>query len=420
MNKTILIFFIILITFITEDLPAQFVINAEYRPRFEFRNGYKRLPDSTTHYAMLVSQRTRLSLGYSWKILQLKLTAQDVRLWGEEKLKSDNPALGVYEAWVRIRIFDSLSIKIGRQELIFGNQRLFSNNNWNQAGQVHDMALLKYSKRNYNLDLGCAFNQNKDTLWGTYYNSASVKNNYKLLCFLIISRHYKSVDYEILAAGDGFQNGNSSNSMYMRGTYGGSLQFSFYSVSPVFRGYYQNGKDATGKDISAFYLNTEVNIKPSKYLNFILGGEYFSGKNTLDTADTKARCFVPLYGSNHNFNGHMDYITDIPKHTGNSGLIDAYMKLSVKPLAKHQIFLDYHYFSLAKKYASTGVEMKRYYGHEIDFSWKWEIIREINLQAGYSFIYGSKTMACILGGDYHQTGHWAWCMLSVKPVLFNQ
>ena len=164
---------------VSSTIKAQFSIDAEYRPRFEYRNGYRRLPDKNTSYAMLVSQRTRLSVNYTWKILKMRVTAQDVRLWGEEKLKTDNPAFGVYEAWAEIRVVDSLNVRIGRQELVYDNQRLFSNNNWNQNGQVHDLILFKYSRSGWKADLGGAFNQNKDTLWGTYYGGGAIKGNYK-------------------------------------------------------------------------------------------------------------------------------------------------------------------------------------------------------------------------------------------------
>jgi hypothetical protein len=411
--------FLFALIILSGTVKAQFSIDAEYRPRYEYRNGYKRLPDQNTSYAMLVSQRTRLSFLYTWKFLKMKVTAQDVRLWGEEKLKADNPAFGVYEAWAEIRIVDSLCVRIGRQELVYDNQRLFSNNNWNQNGQVHDLILLKYSRKGWKADLGGAFNQNKDTLWGTYYSGGAIKGNYKTLSLLRVSKQYKAFDFSVLAAGDGFQKEGIQNALYMRGTYGGSVQFNSRYISPVIRGFYQNGKDVTGKTISAYYLNADISIQAVKFFNAVAGCEFFSGKDIADTSDKKVRSFFPLYGSNHNFNGSIDYITDLQKHTGNSGLIDAYLKLTFKPHAKISLLLDYHYFSLLYKYTSKGKLLSRNYGHEIDLSCKIDFIKEVSLQAGYSAMLGTKTMAAILGGDQNKLGQWAWCMLIIKPTIFS-
>ena len=417
-TKQLFLTFLFASLIITENVKAQFSLDAEYRPRFEYRNGYRRLPDKTTSYALQFSQRTRLSVSYNWKMLKMKVTAQDVRLWGEEKLKSDNPAFGVYEAWAEIRIVDSLSVRIGRQELIYDNQRLFSNNNWNQNGQVHDLLLFKYSRKGWNADMGGGFNQNKDTLWGTYYGGTAVKGNYKVLTFLRIAKQLKHFEGSLLAVADGFQK-EGGKDLYMRGTYGGCLLYNSKYISPAVRAYYQNGTDATGKPISAYYLNADISFTPIKYLSALTGCEFFSGNNMADVTDKTIRSFVPLYGSNHNFNGSIDYITDLQKHTGNSGLIDAYLKLSVKPIKQFSLMVDYHYFSLLYKFISRGEALSLNYGHEIDLSGKVDIIKEISLQAGYSAMLGSKTMAVIIGGDQNKLGQWVWCMLTIKPTLFS-
>ncbi len=418
-TKHLIIILLFASNFFSKPIIAQFVIDAEYRPRFEYRNGYKRPPDSTTTPAMLISQRTRLSFSYNWSFLKTKITAQDVRLWGEEKLKSDNASLGIYEAWAELRIIDSLSIKIGRQELGYDNQRLFNNNNWNQIGQVHDLLLFKYWKKGWKADLGAAFNQNKDTLWGTNYSGTSIKGNYKTLSFLRLSKQTKYFEIMAIAIGDGFQKEGTQNTLYVRGTYGGSFRFNSKYVSPFVCGYYQNGRDVKGTVISAYYLNAEVITKPFQFIKAIVGCEFFSGNNTADTIDKVFRTFVPLYGSNHSFNGNIDYITDIPKHTGNSGLIDSYLKLTFILFEKINLMLDYHYFSLLNKYYTKGKTLSRNFGHEIDFSCKIDFVKEVSLQLGYSAMLGSETMSSIIGGENNKIGQWAWCMLTIKPTLLR-
>ncbi|MCX6257030.1 MAG: hypothetical protein NTW49_03895, partial [Bacteroidia bacterium] len=103
--RIILVFLLALIAF---QLEAQLTITGEIRPRFEFRDGYKRLPDSTTTPAYLVTQRSRLGFAYKTDKLNTKITIQDVRTWGDELLKSDVPSVAIYEAWAEFPVSDSL------------------------------------------------------------------------------------------------------------------------------------------------------------------------------------------------------------------------------------------------------------------------------------------------------------------------
>ncbi|MFO7863456.1 MAG: hypothetical protein R6U85_05610, partial [Salinivirgaceae bacterium] len=72
---------------------AQLQINAQYRPRFELRDGYRKLASPESTPSALMSQRTRLSLSYKSDNLKLVFSPQDVRVWGDENLSSST---GVY------------------------------------------------------------------------------------------------------------------------------------------------------------------------------------------------------------------------------------------------------------------------------------------------------------------------------------
>jgi hypothetical protein len=115
-----------LITFllIYYNAVAQFSITGELRPRYEYRNGYKQVRDSNTTAACFVSQRTRLALTYKTEKLSYKITFHDIRVWGDEQFKSDMPSVGLYEGWAELLLFDSLSLRAGRQEFSYNNERL--------------------------------------------------------------------------------------------------------------------------------------------------------------------------------------------------------------------------------------------------------------------------------------------------------
>src|SRR5674476_266773 len=148
MKKSILKISIIIgiIVLMHDNSFSQFVLSGEIRPRLEVRNGYKTLPDTVFNYAAFVSQRSRIVMQYKAEKINMKISFQDVRVWGDEQLKTDIPSIGLFEAWVEIPLIDSLSIKMGKQEFTNINRRLLNSSNWAQVGSTHTAALLKYRR----------------------------------------------------------------------------------------------------------------------------------------------------------------------------------------------------------------------------------------------------------------------------------
>ena len=60
--KGLLLFTVI---FLSSELFGQFTLSGEFRPRAEFRHGYKTLSASDAEAAFFTSQRTRLNLYYT-------------------------------------------------------------------------------------------------------------------------------------------------------------------------------------------------------------------------------------------------------------------------------------------------------------------------------------------------------------------
>ncbi len=72
---------------------------------------------------------------------------------------------------------DYFSIKIGRQELVYDDERLLGNSDWVQQARRHDAIVLKMIQNGWQLDIGSAFNQSSDAINynGTYYTPANVQ-----------------------------------------------------------------------------------------------------------------------------------------------------------------------------------------------------------------------------------------------------
>jgi hypothetical protein len=156
---------------------AQFTLTGQLRTRTEIRNGLGNLVLKDSKAAVFTSQRTRLVFGYKWDRLNFGISLQDVRVWGQDASSisnADGAKLMLHEGWaeitlankadtsIKFRLFDLLTLKIGRQELSYDDVRLLGNLDWLQQARRHDMALLKLVHRGWQVDLGYAFGQNTD------------------------------------------------------------------------------------------------------------------------------------------------------------------------------------------------------------------------------------------------------------------
>ncbi|MEO6733432.1 MAG: alginate export family protein [Ferruginibacter sp.] len=156
---------------------GQFSLTGQLRTRTEVRNGLGNLVLKGSKAAAFTSQRTRLIFGYKWDRLTFGASVQDVRVWGQDAStisNADGNRLMLHEGWADLMLFnkadttfkakgiDLMSLKIGRQELIYDDVRLIGNLDWLQQGRRHDMALLKTVHKGWQVDVGYAFNQNSD------------------------------------------------------------------------------------------------------------------------------------------------------------------------------------------------------------------------------------------------------------------
>lgn len=395
---------------------AQFNLGAELRPRAEYRDGYKRLPDTGSMAAYLISQRTRLNFAYSHTWFSTRISLQDVRVWGDEPLKKEVPGISLYEAWAEFKLVDSVLIKVGRQELLYDNERLFSPSSWSQKGITHDAAILKFRKDGWSLDFGGAFNQYKDTTFTTDYSA--LRDNYKTLNFLWLTKKWEHLKFSLMGVADGYQAKNTINTTYLRATYGGMFGFNVSDFSSEFRGYYQSGQDDKGAFINAYYASADFFYKIKDFVNLQLGGEYASGKNYCDSSNKQVTYFTNLYGSSHKFNGSMDYFTR-PSDEQFAGLVDIYLFITGKISKKASLRGDLHYFALQNNFVKKNEIVNRYLGTEIDLSAKIDFAKEVSLTFGYSVMFPGSSLPIIQSGNTDHFSNWAWAMLTFKPTFLK-
>ena len=132
--KKIIFSTMLVVLFTTTLIAQQFKISGELRPRFESRHGYKTLASPNQDAANFVSQRTRINLDYTAEKYSVYFSLQNVRVWGDISTLSKNDKYGIafHEAWGEYHFNPKFSIKLGRQEIVYDDQRMFGSVGWAQ------------------------------------------------------------------------------------------------------------------------------------------------------------------------------------------------------------------------------------------------------------------------------------------------
>ena len=398
-----------------ESLSADF----EIRQRTEYRNGYSTLPNPSDNPALLCFQRTRAGINYSSGKITTAFHLQDVRTWGESKAKLDAPSVGVYEAWLEVRLNDYSSLKLGRQSLKYDDQRFLSNTDWNNVATSHDLALLKLEKGASLMHLGLAYNNDKDKLFENNYPV----DFYKAMQFLYASKKFENgISISLLEIVDGYQKAASNKTVFFRNTAG--LNAGYKTSNGKFEiagsGYKQGGTDKTGNKINANFYSLKASFKMNSKFTLSLGNDHYSGTNNLDTANTINGAFNNLFGSGHAFCGYMDYFTVVDAHTKAGGLSDSYAKLFFTLGKNASIGLDYHYFVLANNVIDTEnltelSSLDKSLGSEFDLTFIYKVEKNFVLKMGYSTMFATKSMSAIKGGDFNEFADWAYVSLTFTP-----
>lgn len=175
--------------------------------------------------------------------------------------------------------------------------------------------------------------------------------------------------------------------------------------------------------LSAMYLSTNINYQANDNFSVGLGFEYLSGNSQVDAGD-KNKAFTPLYGTNHKFNGWMDYFY-VGNHGNSVGLIDIYVPIKYKK-GKFSAMLIPHSFRTAAdlhdwKSTDTKATMSNNLGLELDFTVGYAFAKNMVVKAGYSQMFATESMDALknVASGNKQTNNWGWVMLVFNPTFFQ-
>lgn len=426
MNKIITLCTVLFLAVcIQSSLQAQFKISGEFRPRTEYSHGYKALAGQDQKASLFTSQRTRLNLDYKGEKIVTKLVLQDTRTWGAQKQLVDNnfnnivgselDATSIHEAWAEAFFTEQLSLKVGRQEVIYDDHRIFGSVGWAQQARSHDMGILKY-EGSFKIHLGLAYNQNTDRTTNIYNGPDA----YKAMQYVWFNSDFSDLNLSVLF----LNNGNPfveetdaagnviKESIKYSQTFGPRAVYKMGDIKLMGNFYYQFGKDAGNNDLSAFEGAIDGSYKVNENISVFAGYEILSGTAYDETSKNKS--FSPFYGTNHKFNGFMDYFY-VGNHGNNVGLQVIHFGGKYSE-GKWFVQAKALIFSSA---AEIAADTKGYLGTEIDLWAGYKISKEINLGVGYSHMFASESMELLKAGDRDEMQNWAYVMLTFKPTFLN-
>jgi hypothetical protein len=410
---------IAILTLMVQFAQAQFTLDGEFRPRTEYRNGFGSIIPDAADPGFGISTRIRLNAGYNVDAYKFYVSFQDIMVWGENRqiLPYDqNNSFAVFQAWAEVNLGEGFSTKLGRQVISYDDQRIFGGLDWAQQGRNHDAALLKYKKGKFMVDLGLAFSQDYSNPTGfqstsTVYNTTGFFT-YKTMQYLYLKQAWENFTGSLLLLNNGFQkydvssNPDGVNSIQTLGTHLDYKKGSFGVAANVFL---QMGDNVDG----AYLLSLDFSYKASDKVGLGAGVEIISGN---DPTSAKSEAFFPLYGTNHKFNGVMDYFY-VGNHANTIGLIDVHVSADFKLSETSNLSVTALNFSGEQDLPSGEKSL----GTEIDlvFSKKF---KGYSLVLGYSQMFPSDGMYELKGVTEAAAAdmqNWGWAMLVIKPKFLN-
>lgn len=402
-----------------ENKENDFSVGVQLRQRAEYRNGVLSPHAEGVDPAEFINSRARISMDYKREKLSLGFSAQHVGVWGQDPQIDSNGRFMLNEAWANLSPGNGLFIKVGRQSLVYDDERILGALDWHVSGRFHDALKLGYENKQNKLHAILAFNQNSEkTSGGTYY--APGGQPYKTMQTLwyqhIASKMFNA---SLLFMNVGLEAGEAAKSNVKNlQTFGTNLSYQPAGFQLYGTFYYQTGKTTADKSVSAYMwaINAAYQFNPA--WKIIAASDYLSGDDGKDPDKYKA--FNPLYGTHHKFYGTMDYFYAGASFLSgyNPGLWDNQLGLAFKASPKVTLALNYHYFQTTADVFAGEEKQSRALGSEWDFQLTWNVIKDVALTGGYSAMFGNDAMKVVKGGDPSLSQGWAWVSLNINPKIF--
>ena len=387
---------------------------------FDFRSGVNAVTDDSW-----LHQRFRIGMMLKpvpW--LKIYGQAQDSREFfsgrplipGAAGAEGDD-SFDLRQAWVDISDYSKSpwGLKVGRQILSYGDERLVGAFEWNNFGRTFDAVKLTYKGKGFSID---AFTSTPVVITGKHYNQSDLFNGSETNRGLVFSGVYATLDSLPFGTLDLYSlvvnepRGNTSNvqgGLAAPVTTGSNARHSdFVTLGGRVKGdpkkldglefmgelAYQAG-DVRGLNLEAFAAaagigyNFDAPLKPRLYAEY----NYASGDG--NSTDGSIGTFQNLFPTNHKFYGVMDLFAWQNLH-------NTMLSFKVTPVKDVTAQLDFNSFWLADTndvwYRANGLTAVRplnaasraagsYVGSEVAFVVTWNVNKYVQVQGGYSHFF---------------------------------
>lgn len=393
---------------------AQLSLSGELTPRTEFRNGFKQPLIEGQTPALFTEQRTRLNFNYQSVKYDMVVSLQDIRIWGatDQIYKTDGGFQTIFEGYANYKFNPKSNLKIGRMALDYDNARFMGDLSWAMQARSHDGLLFQTkldSAGTTKLHAGFYFNQDGTTPeYAKLTGMNRAPGNYKSMAFVWFNKKLSDASHVSLLAHNNVNQTATGINQAMQ-TFGGVGKFGIGGGSKIeTEAYYQTGI-GSDYEVSAIYFDLHVALKVGQ-VAIAPGFEYLSGD---DSNNGVVNTFNPLYGTNHKFNGFMDYFYVGNPH-GNVGLINPYINTKTKLTDKTVFVANIHAFM-----ADKGIDNK-FLGTELDLVLVSQLDDGILLKIGQSFLGATDSMKAIKNNgalDQKSLNTWSWVQIIFTPTF---
>lgn len=399
-----------------------FTIKPSHWTRGEYRAGA--LPaENGSGEAMFLMSSTMVQLDFAQKGLEIRFAPKFFGVWGS----SSSGGIGVDEAWFGLRSRGGLFLRIGHQKLAYDDERIIGANDWAMVASTHDLLKAGYDGEKHKIHLLVAFNQNDENInGGTYY--ANGAQPYKMMQTLWYHLDpFPQWGNSLLFINTGMQNPsdpaeNVNEYQQLFGVFSDWHPANFSVQASYYR---QTGRNEYSLPINAWMTSAEAawRINPAWRINtgyfYMSGDEYFfvpfAGAIGM-ALKTEVRGFNPIFGSHHKFYGAMDFFYVTTYYGGNTpGLQDFHAGGKWTPSKSFDLNAAYHLLATSVPVDDLPLTM----GHELELTASWNIMKNVSLQAGYSFMKGTETMERLKRTGDKNNLHWGWLMFVVNPEFFS-
>jgi len=349
--------------------------SGQYRLRGEYVDNQDRV-NATEDEGDFWAQRVRLTANAkATDDVSAKITIQDTRVWGATGVLSDAGmnTLDLHEAYLNVsNIFGTpVSLRAGRQELAYGDERLIGSFGWSNFGRAFDGVKLMYANDAVNVDVfstvvtelgngvasgfptGATTGMQDNTFSGIYATLKQIVPNNTLDVYFLHQNYRQVAPVEST-----------------RYTTGARLKGAAAGVDYTAEGAYQFG-ETSGTDIAAYAFAVKAGYTLPTPMKIRVGAEYdYATGDDSDLTETEA--FDNLFPTNHAHFGIGDVVntwSDIQAWSVNASAD-----------VTDQIRLYAAYWDYTEQETAAGVDDDL--GSEIDVVATYKYNNNVSIEAG--------------------------------------